>query len=367
MDTAVISIPRNAAVFELIKPYAQNPAVGLKISHALINALGNRPIIAGDTMMILYDSSGIHTLEYKLKPWKVISVSDSNGNIVVKELERPLHKGLAFISGKIQSSLYESMLTLGLPAKVSVNFAEIFAWDIDFFVETTSEDSFYLLVEKYSYGNRYTEYGRILWAEYSGKRTGKLEAFYFNGSYYLPDGRPIKRQFLRSPLTYRRITSYFTNRRFHPILRVYRPHHGIDYAAPYGTPVSSVADGIVIYAGWKGGYGKFVQIRHANGYVSGYGHLSRIKRGIHRGKRVKQGEVIGYVGSTGLSTGPHLHFEIKFNGRYVNPLRIKPPRAKPLPVYWKPYFEFQKNSIRGFVFSMMKNNRSTAMNDGSLN
>jgi murein DD-endopeptidase MepM/ murein hydrolase activator NlpD len=144
--------------------------------------------------------------------------------------------------------------------------------------------------------------------------------------------------FLKSPLNYRRISSYFSHRRFHPILRVYRPHYGVDYAAPTGTPIVSIGDGRVIHAGWKGGLGKYVEISHNNVYRSCYGHLSRYGRGIRKGARVSQGQVIGYVGSTGLSTGPHLDFRIKKFGSYVNPLRIEYPRVEPVSDDRRPEF-----------------------------
>jgi murein DD-endopeptidase MepM/ murein hydrolase activator NlpD len=148
--------------------------------------------------------------------------------------------------------------------------------------------------------------------------------------YYDCDGNSVRRVFLKSPLNYRRISSYFSNRRFHPILKTYRPHHGVDYAAPTGTPVVSIGDGRVTKAGWNGGMGNYVEIRHNNIYTSCYGHLSRYGRGVRGGVRVKQGQIIGYVGSTGLSTGPHLDFRVKKYGSYVNPLTIDYPRGEPV-------------------------------------
>jgi murein DD-endopeptidase MepM/ murein hydrolase activator NlpD len=148
--------------------------------------------------------------------------------------------------------------------------------------------------------------------------------------YYDCDGNSVRRVFLKSPLNYRRISSYFTHRRFHPILKIYRPHYGVDYAAPIGTPVVAIGDGRVTHAGWNGGMGNFVEIRHNNIYTSCYGHLSRYGKGVRSGVRVTQGQVIGYVGSTGLSTGPHLDFRVKKYGSYVNPLTIDYPRGEPV-------------------------------------
>ena len=136
------------------------------------------------------------------------------------------------------------------------------------------------------------------------------------------EGKSLAKQFLKSPLNYRRISSYFSRNRFHPILKTYRPHHGIDYSAPKGTPVAAVGDGRVDFIGWKTGYGKFIVIRHNNVYSTAYGHLSGFAKVLKRGTTIKQGQVIGYVGSTGISTGPHLHYEFRKNGSFANPLKI---------------------------------------------
>jgi len=133
----------------------------------------------------------------------------------------------------------------------------------------------------------------------------------------------LRRLLLKSPLRYSRISSYFSNRRYNPILKIYRPHHGVDYASPTGTPIETTGSGRVVFAGWKRGYGRFVMIKHSNGFMTGYGHMSRIKRGIRRGVRVAQGDVVGYVGSSGISTGPHLHYEVRKRGRFLNPLNIR--------------------------------------------
>jgi murein DD-endopeptidase MepM/ murein hydrolase activator NlpD len=149
-----------------------------------------------------------------------------------------------------------------------------------------------------------------------------------NGDYCDAYGNSLKKSFLKAPLSFRRISSTFTERRFHPILKIYRPHHGLDYAAPAGTPVSAVGDGTVLFSGYKGEYGKLVVVRHKNKWKTYYGHLSRIGRNIENGATVQQGQVIGYVGSTGLATGPHLHYEIRVHNRAVNPLEMKIPRDK---------------------------------------
>jgi murein DD-endopeptidase MepM/ murein hydrolase activator NlpD len=159
------------------------------------------------------------------------------------------------------------------------------------------------------------------------------------GGYYTPDGKNLRKQFLRSPLEFSRITSGFTNARFHPVLQAWRAHKGIDYGAPTGTRVKASGDGMVEFAGRQGGYGNVVTLRHQSKYTTWYGHLSGFANGLHRGKRVAQGEVIGYVGATGLATGPHLHYEFRINGVHENPLRVAMPAAPPISPEQKPRFD----------------------------
>jgi len=220
----------------------------------------------------------------------------------------------------------------GISNELILNFADIFSWEIDFLTDPRKGDSFQMIWERYisPEGNVLME-GRILAAQYVNQGKKYTAIFYQDPEghrgYFTPDGKSLRKSFLRSPLHYRRISSYFSYRRFHPILKIYRPHLGIDYAAPTGTPVSSIGDGVVIFAGWNGGFGKQVKIKHPNGYITSYGHLSRIAKGVRRGKKVYQGQVIGYVGATGLATGPHLDFRISKNGRYYNFLKMRLPRA----------------------------------------
>ncbi|MFA5393790.1 MAG: M23 family metallopeptidase [Candidatus Ratteibacteria bacterium] len=263
------------------------------------------------------------------------------------ETERKL-KG---VRGKIKSSLYESMSDVDVNPEIIIQFAEIFASKIDFFNDCGTGDDFTILWESYfdSRGNVLKD-GRISAASY-GAGDSTHYAFYFEpsegkGGYYDAYGKNVESSFLRVPLNYRRISSYFTNRRFHPIHRVYRPHLGIDYAAPAGTPVSAIAEGTVKFAGWRrDGFGKTVILRHPNGYVSWYGHLSKTAKGIKRGARAKKGQVIGYVGTTGTSTGPHLDFRIQKNGKFVNFRTLKLPPSNPLADKYLPAFRETKDTF----------------------
>ena len=236
------------------------------------------------------------------------------------------------VAGRIDSSLFATIAELGEHPQLAFDLSEIFAWDVDFNTEIQTGDAFRVAVEKLSLDGRFVRYGRILAAQFErGERT--LHAVRYEGSrsagYYDLDGTPLRKAFLRSPLRFTRISSRFTHSRLHPVLKTRRPHLGIDYAAPRGTPVSASADGVVVFAGRQGGFGRLVRLRHANGYETLYGHLSRID--VRRGQRVAQGDRIGAVGSTGLATGPHLDYRMTLNGRYVDPLRIQVPPAEPIP------------------------------------
>jgi murein DD-endopeptidase MepM/ murein hydrolase activator NlpD len=268
------------------------------------------------------------------------------------EAERLL--GRARIASVITSSLYESIEQLGEDPRLAGAFADIFAWDVDFSRAVRPGDEFSILYERVfrvsPAGERvYQGPGRILAARYDGA-DGKHEALYFEpekgqGGYYRPDGTSVRRQFLRAPLSYRRISSRYSLSRLHPILKVRRPHQGIDYAAPTGTPVWSVGDGRVVFRGRQGGFGNMVKIRHSNGYETWYGHLSGFAKGLAVGQRVSQKQVIGYVGSTGLATGPHLDFRMKRQGHYVNPARIFSPTSDPIPEQEYGRFAAQRDRV----------------------
>ncbi len=276
-------------------------------------------------------------------------------------------KMMCGLRGKIHSSLYESMSLVNINPEIIIGFAEIFASKVDFFTDCHTGDTFNVLWESYfdRDGNILKDI-RILAASYStGNDT--YRAFYFESlegksGYYDEKGRSVESSFLKAPLNYRRISSYFTYSRFHPILKRYRPHLGIDYAAPTGTPVSSIGNGTVIFAGWKGGLGNAVVIKHPNGYVSWYGHFSKIARGIKKGVKVKKGQVVGYVGSTGLATGPHLDFRIQRNGKFLNFLALKLPPSYPLEDKDLPRFNEIKNLLNSRMESLKSGERKVFPN-----
>jgi murein DD-endopeptidase MepM/ murein hydrolase activator NlpD len=238
-------------------------------------------------------------------------------------------------SGTIRVSLYKTLLAQGSPLQMVADLIDIFTWDIDLQTGVHAKDTVRLLVEDRPLRGKCI-YHRILAAEVQTKQR-RFQAVYYHppkeeeGAYYRPDGSALRRMFLSAPVRYTRISSAFSYSRLHPVLHTYRPHLGIDYAAPTGTPVRSVGDGVVTWAGMKGGGGNTVEIRHNATYSTYYLHLSRIAPDIGAGKAVEQGQIIGYVGATGLATGPHLDFRISKNGNFLNPLEHQDIEAPSLP------------------------------------
>jgi murein DD-endopeptidase MepM/ murein hydrolase activator NlpD len=258
---------------------------------------------------------------------------ESAGASATKEL-KPVDTVLTVVRGTVKGSLWNSLVEQGHSPALVVRFAEILSYEVDFLTEVQDGDTYEILLDQCYVDSVPWREGRVFAVHYRGS-VGNFYGCWYQPSaghwdYYNEKGQSLRKTVLRSPLSFARVTSHF-GRRFHPISRVYREHHGVDYGAPTGTPVSAIADGTVVRAGWNGGYGNFVQLRHAGGLASCYGHLSRYGAGIKAGRSVRQGQTVGYVGSTGFSTGPHLHFEVRRGGSPVNPLKVIPPRAEPVP------------------------------------
>ncbi|MFZ3071781.1 MAG: peptidoglycan DD-metalloendopeptidase family protein [Thermodesulfobacteriota bacterium] len=289
-----------------------------------------RMVREGDVFKAVKTNGRIESVEYRHAPLEGLLITpdeSSEGGFLVARFEAPSTVTVKSASGVIDNSLYASGIDAGLPPEIIMELSDIFAWDVDFSTETRKGDSFAAVYESVSTEGKEIGSRRVLAAEVvnSGKT---YAAIYYEdksgkGEYYDEEGRSISRTLLKSPLRYRRISSYFSKKRYHPIKKVFRPHHGIDYAAPSGTPVETAGTGRVVFAGWKSGYGNFVVVRHNSNYETAYGHFKAIKKGIKKGIKVEQGDVIGYVGSTGISTGPHLHYEVRVRGKMVNPLSVK--------------------------------------------
>jgi murein DD-endopeptidase MepM/ murein hydrolase activator NlpD len=307
---------------------------------AALNALGKevnlKSVKPGDSYTVVIDDSGeIEEFSYRKDTTRLYRTHRDSSGYVVEEKEIPVVGALRRVHGTVETSLWEAFLDLNEDPQIALKLADVLGWEIDFVTDTRSGDTFTIIVEEWFCNGMHIGIGDVHAARYVNKGVEHV-AFrhkYADGQvgYYDADGNSVRRVFLKSPLNYRRISSYFSSRRYHPILKVYRPHYGVDYAAPTGTPVVTIGDGTVVRAGWNGGFGKYVEIRHNSIYTSCYGHLSGYGRGVRSGRRVTQGQVIGYVGATGLATGPHLDFRIKKHGSYVNPLRLDFPRTDPVP------------------------------------
>ena len=245
--------------------------------------------------------------------------------------------------GTIESSLFEAAANADIPEDVIMDLVAIFGWDVDFSLDIRKGDRFGIVYEELYKDDVKIRNGRILSAEFVNDGKTYRAVYYTDpkgdSDYFTPDGKSMRKAFLRSPVEFSRISSRFTNKRWHPLLSKWRSHKGVDYAARRGTPVRASGDGKVIFAGTKGGYGRLIVIRHGGRYTTAYGHLHRYARGLRSGKKVKQGQVIGYVGSSGLATGPHLHYEFRVNGVHRNPLTVKLPEAQPVNEAYLSHFE----------------------------
>jgi len=279
------------------------------------------------------------------------SIDKSSDNVLTCEkIELQTTSKTFEISGTIENSLWESMTSQKINPTIILDFADMFAWQIDFLTNCRQGDKFKVIYEIKTLEKKDTVISSTILAGRYITSTSSFTAIRFEDSkgnerFFDEEGKSVKSAFLKAPLQFKRISSYFTKKRLHPILKYYRAHEGIDYAAPIGTPVSAVGDGTVKKSQYSGGYGNLVIIKHPNGYETYYGHLSKYGKGIKKGAHVKQGQVIGYVGSTGLSTGPHLDFRIKKNGKFFDFLKMKMPPALTLKGTDKENFNLYKESL----------------------
>jgi murein DD-endopeptidase MepM/ murein hydrolase activator NlpD len=265
----------------------------------------------------------------------VLAIDRAGDSLSVSQQPAQLETRTMMKTGEIRSSLFAAADAVNLSDAVAIQLADIFSTDVDFHRDLRKGDRFMVVYEVFYHQGEAVKSGRVLAAEFINQ--GKtLRAIYFQnaegeGGYYTAEGKNIRKAFLRSPIEFSRITSGFSQARFHPILKRWRAHNGIDYGAPTGTRVRATADGVVEFAGrHQGGYGNLVVLRHQTKYSTWYGHLSGFANGIRKGGRIAQGDVIGYVGATGLATGPHLHYEFRINDVHQNPLRVAMPAAPPI-------------------------------------
>ena len=288
----------------------------------------------GRTVQAVTDPAGrLNSFTYLHSPDQYLQVSRSPTGFVAEERKIIPAAQHVYKSGTIRSSLFAATDEAGIPDAIATQIARIFSTDIDFHIDLRKGDRFTVVYEMLFHEGEYLRPGRVMSAEFvNGGKT--FQAFLFgdaegNESYYSADGQNRAKSFLRSALAFSRVSSGFGGR-FHPLLKNWRQHTGVDFAAPRGTPIWATADGVVEFAGVKGGYGNMIEIRHSGGITTLYGHLSGFAGGVRRGTRVSQGQTIGFVGATGWATGPHLHYEFKVSGIHQDPLRVALPKAEPL-------------------------------------
>jgi len=294
-----------------------------------------RNISVGRPYTITLDPDNtVLSLAYHINDEEILRIVRSEPGYRAEKAAIEYERRIGTLGGVIQSNLVLSLPEGGPSALLAIALSDIFSWDIDFNTDFRKGDTFRVLVEEQWLGGEFRKYGDILAAELS-VNGHRYRAYRFDSGdrtdYFDDEGKSLRKAFLKAPLSYRRVSSGFTKRRMHPILKIARPHLGVDYAAPAGTPVSTVGDGAVIFAGYKGPNGNLVIVRHPNGYTTTYGHLSRIAKGIRRGAVIRQGDVIGKVGATGRATGPHLDFRIRRHGTFLNPLTVNLPQGGAVP------------------------------------
>jgi murein DD-endopeptidase MepM/ murein hydrolase activator NlpD len=301
----------------------------------------------GDIIRLTHLNGVLQSLNRQISNTLTLSISRAEDGYAVNYIENPLEVQVVQNRARIESSLFEAGLDAGISPEVIMTLAnQVFSWDIDFALDIRKGDEFSVLYERTFQDGEYVGDGRVLAAEFVNQ--GKAHrAIWFESEdgkvqgYYTPEGRSMRKAFLRAPLDFTRVSSSFNPRRRHPISGKVRAHNGVDYAAATGTPIKAAGDGRVIFAGRKGGYGNAVILQHRNGVTTLYGHMSRFNKSARSGRSVKQGQTIGYVGMTGAATGPHLHYEYRVNGVYKNPAKIKLPNVEIPSVYMA---EFQSKA-----------------------
>jgi len=333
----------------LFKRAGLGPREVYRVSSAVSGSDALKRLRPGEHIALLVEDGQLAKLRHvRSRLSSTLLVHAEQGYEVIEE-ERTPEKHTAHAHGQIENSLFLDAARAGLSDKVIMELASIFGWDVDFALDIRRGDSFQVLFEEEFLEGEKIGDGNILAARFVNQGQ-RYEAVRYTDSkgetnYFTPDGRSMRKAFLRSPVDFRRISSHFKPERFHPVLGKKRPHRGVDYAAATGTPIKAAGDGKVIWRGTKGGYGRTVIIQHGGNITTLYAHMSRYQNGVNNGSRVKQGQVIGYVGASGLATGPHLHYEFRINGAHKNPLTVALPQAESVPASEMGAFASQAGSV----------------------
>ena len=334
-DWAVVTVRAGQTVADIFQKNGVNPAVLQQLLSQPANATALRNIHPGDEFAFLREADGsVHGVRFDRDEHTRISVTFDASGLHQHAIDRQVERRTHVAHGVVEHSLFEAGSQAGMDAAMVIKLANAFGYDIDFAQDLRQGDSFTVVYDDfYREGERLRD-GDIVAATFvnHGRR---FSAFRYTDSegntmFYSEDGRPLRKAFLRTPVDFTRISSMFTTARLHPILGTMRAHKGVDYAAPAGTPVRAAGDGKIVFRGWQNGYGNVVMIQHGGHYSTLYGHMSRFA-GIHDGQHVSQGQTIGFVGMTGLATGPHLHYEFRIDGVHRDPLTVTLPKPEPLP------------------------------------
>jgi murein DD-endopeptidase MepM/ murein hydrolase activator NlpD len=328
-------IRQGETLFDIFKKYKLDLRALFRLQEASADVYKLGDLRPEQSYRIVLDKQDrINSFAYWINDDTLLNITSTDAGFCAVKVPVAYEKRVVHIGGRIKDNLVDSMGRGREGLMLALRLSDIFAWDIDFSSDLRKNDEFRIVVEGLYRDGEFKKYGEILSAEFvnDGEKYFAYR-FSYDGKtdYFDADGKSLRKAFLKAPLSFRRISSRFSNRRFQPILKIWRPHHGLDYAAPAGTPVSASGDGTVLFAGREGGYGNLIILRHRNGWKTYYGHLSRFAKGVRRGLRVRQGELIGYVGATGLATGPHLHYEMRIHNRPVNPLSVKIPHGESVP------------------------------------
>ncbi len=342
-------VEKNETLSEILEGYDLQHTNISEIANVSKDVFSVRRIRSGKTYHTYFNDDSTKTLKYFIYEkdpinYVVFNLSDSI-NIYTGEKEVTLVKNTKI--AEIKTSLYNALIENDASIELAIRMSQIYAWQIDFY-RLQPGDNFRVIYEEEYVDSQMVGIGKILGAYFYNYGKEYYAIPFVQDSiyqYFDEEGNSLRKEFLKTPLEFARISSRFSSRRFHPVLKTYRPHNGVDYAAPTGTPIRTVGDGVVVDASYTRGNGNYVKIRHNSVYTTMYLHMSRFGKGIKRGTTVAQGEVIGYVGSTGLATGPHLHFAFYMNGSYVDPLKVEIPPSHPVKDELREEYEKQKRLV----------------------
>jgi len=349
-------VEKGQSLYEIFKRHGLDPGELFRVKEAFAGVHSIREIRPGQPYEIHVDpEKRLSSFLYWVNDDSIVRVTRAGEGYQAEKLNLEYERKLICLEGSIADNLIASMGGGQQNLLLALSLSDVFAWDIDFTTALRKGDTFRMLVEGLYRDGEFKKYGNILAAEFVNDGV-QYRAYRFEidgrADYYDAEGRSLRKAFLKAPLSFRRISSGFNKSRLHPVLNIRRAHNGTDYVAPKGTPVSAMANGQVMAAGRQGGYGNLVVVRHPNGYKTFYGHLSGFAKGVRKGASVAQGQLIGYVGATGLATGPHLHFEMRVNDRPVNPRKVVIPPGQPVPEALLASYKVSRDELAGRLASV---------------